>query len=818
MTARAQSETVGVVLLVGVFAVAAITIGVLVIGNVADDAESQPRVDLNVSVTPDNVTLTHGGGDTVDVADVEVVVRNDEESRYDLSGFDERRGDGDDRFDPGERFHRDHDQGAGDLRIIVVHVPSNSVLADVTRSARTPDPPDAPLTNAEPRPRIDYAPTDPTPGEPIAFDAGASSDPDGTIARYDWDWTDDGSYEASGQTATHAYDAPGNYTVRLRVVDNGSATNTTTRTVQVAVSQPPTANVTYTPDSPGSGESITFDGSASSDPDGSITGYRWDWTGDGSYEGSGETATHTYPAPGRYDVTLEVTDDDGLTDTETRTVRVNSPPTARFGRTCADNTCTFDAANSTDDGSIANYTWQFGDGATGSGETTSHTYPDHGTYDVTLTVTDTLGATDDTTRTVDSNDPPTARFGRDCSGLECAFDAGNATDDGSITAYEWAFGDGETATTADPVINHTYDGGGSYEVTLTVTDGAGEQDGRTRTVEVNEPPNASYTYSPSVSGGAMATLGGGVPVSDGAVFAVAGPVPAVDIGLLFDASASSDPDGTIVGYEWDLNGDGSFEATGETLTPTLTLPANVTLRVTDDDGATDSLTRAVSVESTPPTVLSPTLTDANGDGFVAAGDQVTVSAAATDVETGVDTVTADLGSLDAGTVTLTENVTGLYTATATVGPNATEGDQSATITATDAAGNTATETTGTLTVDTTPPTIDTFDVVDDGSVSDSFFFGEYWDEQYDITWLVTDQRLQSTTVTVVRDGTNSATYTDSSGTRTYSPGFFANLFGPEEIPYTVRVEAEDTAGNTVCREVEDPSDGTDPSDSQYSSC
>ncbi|MUV90305.1 PKD domain-containing protein [Halapricum sp. CBA1109] len=700
MTARAQSETVGVVLLVGVFAVATITIGVLVIGNVADDAESQPRVDLNVSVTPDNVTLTHGGGDTVDVADVEVVVRNGEESRYDLPTFDERRGDGDDRFDPGERFRHDHDQGAGDLRIIVVHVPSNSVLADVTRSARTPDPPDAPLTNAEPSPRIEYAPVDPTPGESIVFDASTSSDPDGTIDRYDWDWTDDGSYEGSGETATHTYDAPGNYTVRLRVVDNGSATNTTTRTVQVVVSQPPTANVTYTPDSPGSGESITFDGSASSDPDGSITGYRWDWTGDGSYEGSGETATHTYPAPGRYDVTLEVTDDDSLTATETRTVRVNSPPTARFGQACSDGTCTFDASNSTDDGAIANYTWAFGDGTTAetADPTVEHTYDTSDTYDVTLTVTDSFGATDDTTRTVDNNDPPTARFGRNCSGLECTFDAGNATDDGSITAYEWAFGDGETAVTADPVIDHTYDSGGTYDVTLTVTDGAGEQDNRTRTVDVNAPP----------------------------------------------------------------------------------------------------------------TVTNPTLVDAtDSNATVSDGDTIRVEATVFDDGSGVDTVTADASAFDAGTLSMADpDSDGVYTTTATVGPNATEGNQSVTLTATDVAGNTATATTGTLTVDTTPPTIATFDVVDDGQVVFLFF----WAESYTVDWTATDQNLASTTVTVNRSGTTLASYTTASGSETSTQ---LGSFGTE---YTVRIVAVDAAGNRACRTVTDESDGTDPGDSQYSSC
>ncbi len=141
----------------------------------------------------------------------------------------------------------------------------------------------------------------------------------------------------------------------------------------------------------------SFDGSASVS-DGEVTGWDWDF-GDGQGD-SGAAVSHAYGSEGAYTVTLTVTDDAGRTDTAETTVSVGTPdhtaPTADFSGGCYTffYLCEFDASGSgAGDAPIVSYSWDFGDGYTGTGATTWHFYDTAGTYTVTLTVTDSTGAT-----------------------------------------------------------------------------------------------------------------------------------------------------------------------------------------------------------------------------------------------------------------------------------------------------------------------------------------------------------------------------------------------------------------------------------------
>jgi len=180
-------------------------------------------------------------------------------------------------------------------------------------------------------------------------------------------------------------------------------------TPPITTNQSPTANFTADPTSGVAPLEVSFNGSNSSDSDGSITSYAWDFKD--SETGNGETISHTFSSIGSYNVELTVTDDKGATDSVTKSITVTDPivsnqsPTASF---TADPTSgvaplevSFNASNSYDpDGSITSYAWDFKDGNTGTGETVNHTFSSIGSYNVKLTVTDDKGATDSTTKTI----------------------------------------------------------------------------------------------------------------------------------------------------------------------------------------------------------------------------------------------------------------------------------------------------------------------------------------------------------------------------------------------------------------------------------
>ncbi len=170
---------------------------------------------------------------------------------------------------------------------------------------------------------FDSSPTDPTVGEQVSFDAGDSTAPAGEIKSYEWDFDGDGETDATGETVTHTFDSTGEYAVKLQVVDDSGATASTETTVSVAPNPEPEPSFTVSPDGPRAGDRVTFDASPSSDPDGTVTRYEWDFDGDGTTDATGETVTHTFERPGEYDVTITVVDDTGTTATNTRQLAVD---------------------------------------------------------------------------------------------------------------------------------------------------------------------------------------------------------------------------------------------------------------------------------------------------------------------------------------------------------------------------------------------------------------------------------------------------------------------------------------------------------------
>ena len=412
---------------------------------------------------------------------------------------------------------------------------------------------------------LNPSPTGPTNQPPVAaFGASCSalscaftstsSDPDGTIGSYSWTFGDGAI--STVQNPSHTYAAAGTFTVTLTVTDNQSATNAVSHSVTVtAANQAPVAAFSSSCTALTCGFTST-----SSDPDGSIASHSWTF-GDGAVS-TVQNPSHTYAAGGTYTVTLTVTDNQGATNAISHSVTVtaaNQAPVAAFSSSCTALTCGFTSTSSDPDGTIASYSWTFGDGGTSTVQNPSHSYAAAGSYTVTLTVTDNQGATNAVSHGVTvtaANQAPTANFTFSCSGLGCNFTSTSSDPDGTIASYSWTFGDGGTSTVQNP--SHSYAAGGSYTATLRVTDNQGAASTTTsKTVTVtppNQAPTANFTFSCS------------------------------GLGCNF-TSTSSDPDGSIASYSWTF-GDGG--------TSTLQNPSHsyaaggsytATLRVTDNQGA-----------------------------------------------------------------------------------------------------------------------------------------------------------------------------------------------------------------------------------------
>jgi len=153
----------------------------------------------------------------------------------------------------------------------------------------------------------------------ITFDGSESSDIDGYIVSYNWDFGEEYGHFGQGITVPHTYTAIGNYTVTLTVTDNRGAIDTNVTTVTVSLNTPPIADAGG-PYSAVVNSKITFDGSGSSDIDGTISNYSWDF-GDGK-SGTGISPSHTYTSPGKYTVTLSVTDSEGANNSDTISVTI----------------------------------------------------------------------------------------------------------------------------------------------------------------------------------------------------------------------------------------------------------------------------------------------------------------------------------------------------------------------------------------------------------------------------------------------------------------------------------------------------------------
>ncbi|HET6547694.1 MAG TPA: ThuA domain-containing protein [Solirubrobacter sp.] len=272
----------------------------------------------------------------------------------------------------------------------------------------------------------------------------------------------------------------------------------------------------------------------------------------------------------------------------------NQAPTVTADRTPAGDVVTgttlaFTATGTDPDGDTLTYAWDFGDGDTSTDQNPTHGYATPGTKDVKVTVDDGKGGTAEATLTVNvtppagGNTPPTvtssrAPDGNTRVGITVAFSAtGTDADDDPLT-YSWDFGDGSPASNLQNP-EHTYLTAGTYNAIVTVSDGRGGSASAAPLTVVVQANRAPFIFTASANPSA-----GLAPVA-----------------AEFSANAF-DFDGNALTYEWDLDGDGTFETSGQTASHTYTESASPVLRVSDGFGGVSTRTLEINVL---PEVLDP---------------------------------------------------------------------------------------------------------------------------------------------------------------------------------------------------------------------
>ena len=203
----------------------------------------------------------------------------------------------------------------------------------------------------------------------VGFDGSARPTPTARSRRYAWDFGDGAT--STGASRTTPTPTAATYTVTLTVTDNEVAPTRHQDGDRRWPTPTPTAAFTSTVNK----LAVSFDGSGSTDSDGTVASYAWDF-GDGATSTVAEAEPHLRHGR-RLHGELTVTDNDGATDTITKTVTAaaNAKPTAAFTSTVNKLAVSFDGSGSTDsDGTVACYAWDFGDGATSTGQKPTHTY------------------------------------------------------------------------------------------------------------------------------------------------------------------------------------------------------------------------------------------------------------------------------------------------------------------------------------------------------------------------------------------------------------------------------------------------------------
>ena len=410
----------------------------------------------------------------------------------------------------------------------------------------------------------------------------------GYIAQFVWNYGDGSANDTilfpDEPNVAHQFTGAGIYNVTLTVTNSFGCMASVTLPVDVI--EAPIANFQYSNDC--SGLETSFLDASYANGAGNTVQYTWDF-GDPSTGVNNNSnlkdATHLFSAPGIYQVMHVVRNFNNCSDTIIKPVTILARVVVDFiyDHTCVDGIANF-APNTAvmNVAAINSWAWDFGDGTTNNQQITSHVYAGPGSYQVSLTVTDTAGCTAKKIRTVVVNPLPVALF--DVAQLNCQnaavhFDDLSTTYAGFITKWSWNFGDGNTQTVnypANPDTDHIYTAAGTHVVTLTIVSSDSCTAERQQTIVISPAPTVNFEYESSCQGTAVQ----------------------------FNDLTQTGGTGTINGWAWNFGDAVSAGNNTSTLpNPLHTFVATgsyqVTLTVSTADGCSSTMVKTITITAAP---------------------------------------------------------------------------------------------------------------------------------------------------------------------------------------------------------------------------
>lgn len=311
-----------------------------------------------------------------------------------------------------------------------------------------------------------------------------------TVSAWNWDFGDGGS--SVQQNPNYTYSASGTYAVELEITSSDGCSVTSTQ--NITVYENPVADYSFNEACEGD---ITNFTDASTIGVGSITAWQWNFA-DGNTS-TDQNPTNTYTTLGVYSVDLTVTSDQGCTHTSTQNVGMYPLPVADFSVTdaCLNSDFQFQDLSTVSSGSIASWNWDLGDGSNSILQDPNHIYAADGSFNVTLTATTDHACTDVVSQSVTVFPLPVADFTNTtvCALITADYSDASTVTSGTITAWQWYFGDGASSATQNAT--HDFAAGGNYTSSLVVTTALGCQDSVANVVTVYPKPVADFAVAPA---------------------------------------------------------------------------------------------------------------------------------------------------------------------------------------------------------------------------------------------------------------------------------------------------------------------------------